>query len=236
MHATTQALMENILRPQETDRLIAHCSSIADHLGFDYFAYGLRSPLPISSPRMEMLGNYPDAWQERYKRRKYADIDPAVRHCVNTPVPLLWSCETFQVKDFAEEAIAHGIRHGVSVCVRDAQGYLGMLTLARDARPCSAQEFSQLKSAFALMGQTAHAALSERLRQDTVAAPIQELSSREREVLMWTAEGKTAEEVALIMDITKRTVNFHITNCVTKLDASNKLHAAVKAAMLGLLS
>jgi LuxR family transcriptional regulator len=37
------------------------------------------------------------------------------------------------------------------------------------------------------------------------------------------------------MAIAERTVNFHVNNAVTKLGASNKTAATIKAAMFGLL-
>ncbi|RYF30097.1 MAG: LuxR family transcriptional regulator, partial [Cytophagaceae bacterium] len=61
------------------------------------------------------------------------------------------------------------------------------------------------------------------------------LSPREIEVLRWTAEGKTASEIASILDVSERTVNFHVNSVVVKLDANNKTNAAVRAALLGLI-
>lgn len=61
------------------------------------------------------------------------------------------------------------------------------------------------------------------------------LSSREIEVLRWTSEGKTSSEVADILRIAERTVNFHINNAMVKLNANNKTAAAIRAAVLGLL-
>ena len=61
------------------------------------------------------------------------------------------------------------------------------------------------------------------------------LSPREREVLRWSAAGKTADEIGMILAITPRTVAFHIQRCVAKLDAANKTEAVAKALMLGLL-
>jgi DNA-binding NarL/FixJ family response regulator len=62
-----------------------------------------------------------------------------------------------------------------------------------------------------------------------------ELSEREREVLLWTAAGKTSSETAAILGISGRTVAFHITNILLKLDAVNKTQAVAKAVMLDLL-
>jgi DNA-binding CsgD family transcriptional regulator len=61
------------------------------------------------------------------------------------------------------------------------------------------------------------------------------MTAREREVLRWTAEGKTAYKISRILTVSERTVNFHINNVVNKLGATNKTQAAVKAAALGLL-
>jgi DNA-binding response OmpR family regulator len=61
------------------------------------------------------------------------------------------------------------------------------------------------------------------------------LSDRETEVLTWAARGKTSAEIARIVDITKRTVDFHIDSARAKLNAVTRLHAAVKAACAGLI-
>jgi DNA-binding CsgD family transcriptional regulator len=63
----------------------------------------------------------------------------------------------------------------------------------------------------------------------------EELSAKERECLYWTASGKTASETALIMKKSRRTIEFHLANAIRKLDAANKIQAAVTAAVLGLL-
>lgn len=62
-----------------------------------------------------------------------------------------------------------------------------------------------------------------------------ELSEREREVLRWTAAGKTSSEAGTIMGISARTVNYHMTSILFKLKAVNKTQAVVKAVMLDLL-
>ncbi|MEQ1638459.1 MAG: LuxR C-terminal-related transcriptional regulator [Methylococcales bacterium] len=61
------------------------------------------------------------------------------------------------------------------------------------------------------------------------------LTEREKEVLRWTADGKTAGEIADIMTISERTVNFHINYVLDKLGAANKTAATVQAVLLGLI-
>jgi DNA-binding response OmpR family regulator len=57
-----------------------------------------------------------------------------------------------------------------------------------------------------------------------------DLTEREVETLTWAARGKTSSEIAVILSLTKRTVDFHIDNARLKLNASTRMHAAVKAA------
>ena len=55
------------------------------------------------------------------------------------------------------------------------------------------------------------------------------LTSQERLVLYWAAEGKTRWEVATILGIRETTVITHLRNSRIKLRASNKTHAIVEA-------
>ncbi|MGN6666559.1 MAG: transcriptional activator protein SolR, partial [Trinickia sp.] len=61
------------------------------------------------------------------------------------------------------------------------------------------------------------------------------LTPRECEVLCWTGEGKTACEIGQILNISERTVNFHVNNVLLKLNATNKVQAVVKAIAMGLI-
>ena len=82
-----------------------------------------------------------------------------------------------------------------------------------------------------LMQQGAHPAFYE----NCLHAGLEALTEREREVMRWTAEGKTAFEISVIVGLTERTVNFHIGRVLVKLSATNKTQAAVKAAVKGML-
>jgi DNA-binding NarL/FixJ family response regulator len=57
-----------------------------------------------------------------------------------------------------------------------------------------------------------------------------DLNEREVEVLTWVARGKTSAEIAKILGLTKRTIDFHTDNARTKLGAATRTEAAIKAA------
>jgi DNA-binding response OmpR family regulator len=56
-----------------------------------------------------------------------------------------------------------------------------------------------------------------------------ELNDREVEILTWVARGKTSAEIAQIIDLTKRTIDFHIDNARAKLGAATRTEAVIKA-------
>jgi DNA-binding NarL/FixJ family response regulator len=74
---------------------------------------------------------------------------------------------------------------------------------------------------------TARLAGVARMGVRPMAAPLNE---REVEVLTWAARGKTSAEIAKILDLTKRTVDFHIDNARGKLGAATRTEAVLKAA------
>ncbi|MEW5727302.1 MAG: PAS-domain containing protein [Pseudomonadota bacterium] len=61
------------------------------------------------------------------------------------------------------------------------------------------------------------------------------MTAREREVLLWAAEGKTAWETGAILGLSAKTVEFHLANCARKLGATGKGATILAAARLGLL-
>lgn len=62
-----------------------------------------------------------------------------------------------------------------------------------------------------------------------------DLSPRETEILRLASHGRTAAEIADALQITERTVAFHINNIVAKLGAANKTHAVASALRQGLI-
>lgn len=62
------------------------------------------------------------------------------------------------------------------------------------------------------------------------------LSLREREVLMWAAEGKTASETASILKVSTSAVNLYSSRAMLKLQAHTKAQAVAIAVRNALLS
>lgn len=62
------------------------------------------------------------------------------------------------------------------------------------------------------------------------------LTFREREILLWAAEGKSDPVIAEILGISHSTVRFHIKNIFRKFEVNERTLAVVKAIKMRLIS
>jgi LuxR family transcriptional regulator len=209
---------------------------IARKLDFDYCAYGLRTPIPVSRPEFVVINNYPKNWQKRYYENKYLSIDPTVSHGVHSLEPIVWDDKVFvSVRDFWEEARSYGLRFGWAQSSRDVHGVAGMLTLARSGEPLIVDELREKSLKMSWLAQCSHFGMSRIISNKLLPETDIALTKREVRVLQWTADGKTSSDISKILGITERTVNYHINNVIKKLGTTNKVAATVRAVVLGIL-
>ncbi|MGA2129966.1 MAG: response regulator transcription factor [Xanthobacteraceae bacterium] len=74
------------------------------------------------------------------------------------------------------------------------------------------------------------AARLSRVARSDVWPRLIDLNDREVETLTWAARGKTSADIAEILGLSKRTVDFHIDNARAKLGVATRIQAAIKAA------
>jgi DNA-binding response OmpR family regulator len=75
-----------------------------------------------------------------------------------------------------------------------------------------------------------------RVARNEVLSRSVDLNAREVDSLTWSARGKTSSEIAVILGVSKRTVDFHIENACRKLNVATRIEAAVKAASVRLIA
>jgi DNA-binding NarL/FixJ family response regulator len=88
---------------------------------------------------------------------------------------------------------------------------------------------------FEMLGAVIENRLRRRLERFGQALKIH-LTEREREVLTWVGRGKTSAEIAIILGIRERTVNFHCDQAMKRLDVINRIQAVAKAIERGLIT
>jgi DNA-binding NarL/FixJ family response regulator len=78
--------------------------------------------------------------------------------------------------------------------------------------------------------------IRSRIEQHPRQEPVDfSLTEREIEALTWVAKGKSSTDIAVLMNVSERTVNFHVNNVIRKLGVATRVQAAIRCALLGLI-
>ncbi|WP_058911177.1 transcriptional regulator SdiA [Entomohabitans teleogrylli] len=204
-------------------------------LDFDYFAFCIRQPIPFTRPRLTVHTTYPAAWREVYQAENYFAIDPVMQPCNAFRGLLAWNDELFaNAKVFWGAAQDHGLCSGYTRSLTGPQNVNAFLSVALRNNKKHRMAEEEISMRLQYLNEIGMASLL-RLQHDSVAVREMRLSKREREILQWTAEGKTSAEIAIILSISENTVNFHQKNMQKKFEAPNKTQIASYAAALGLI-
>jgi DNA-binding NarL/FixJ family response regulator len=100
------------------------------------------------------------------------------------------------------------------------------------ARRMGCDDFIAKPLDFGLMVQI----IRNRLAQSPRGEPVHfALTDREIEALTWVARGKSSTDISVLMNVSERTVNFHINNVIRKLGVATRVQAAIRCALLGLI-
>lgn len=83
------------------------------------------------------------------------------------------------------------------------------------------------------LSQVLHNAVYKSILKEGRVGTMCRLTARETEVLKWAADGKTSNEVSMILGISKRTVETHIARSMSKLNACTRSSAVLRAHALG---
>ncbi|MGB8603198.1 MAG: LuxR family transcriptional regulator [Rhizomicrobium sp.] len=224
--------------------------SFQESLGFDRMMYGYTA---VSADKSDIdvttLSTFPDAYNERYRQMRYHRADPVVRYCIESLSPCLvglqalnlWpgcGCTSSQ-RLIVEEAALYGMKVGVAIPLRSpGKNSIAGMSLSNAMELAEFQSFIAEWGAVAQLAVVyAHTRIQMQLETQAAGGALAcaALSRRERECLLWTAHGMSSKAVALRINLSPRTVDFHIANAMSKLGASTRSQAVAHAIAFGLL-
>lgn len=205
--------------------------------GFEYFYSRFTAHPRDTHMSANNLTSYPNELVEFYKSIQGSLKNPIVSHCQRSIDPIIWDASIFQaIPELWKQTRAHGLNYGWSQAVHDTQGRTSILSMARGSPVITKEEFDEKAADVLWLCNQLHGAVfAQRSSEQKPQALLEPLSLREAEVLRWTAQGKTASDVGMILGLTTRTVNFHISSAIRKLGTSNKTSAVVLATQRGFI-
>lgn len=210
----------------------------AKNIGFKFFAFSITYQTKNNQVNTIRRNNYPADWNNEYEQKNLRSIDPVVAHCNQSMLPILWSENLFsKVPSLWEALVAQGLEHGWSQSFHDEEsGLCSILSLARSHCPITAMELYENLGFSVFMCSHLHALVAQSLPKRSAKPTTPHLSPREIDVLELAAAGKTAEESARILNLSARTIHFHIQSSIDKLGVSNKIAAIIAALKAGYLN
>lgn len=234
-------LFESLLNCDTVEELHTVTTAIIGQMGFEHFLYGVQVNTSLTRPYRFILSCYPEVWRKRYDEENYASIDPTVSHCATTVIPIIWKNEVFKGRKEARvrsEAKDCGLVGGASFSVHGGRGEAAMLSLAtsRESREAQNDIVAMMGKAQLLTCYLHEAVQRIVLSQGPLPLKKISLTERERECLLWAAEGKTGWEIANIVNISERTVTFHLQNAAQKMGVVNRQQAISRALSMGLIA
>ncbi|WP_321392632.1 LuxR C-terminal-related transcriptional regulator [uncultured Desulfuromusa sp.] len=188
-----------------------------------------------------MITSFPEEWEKHYIEKKYFDWDNvayvAFRHqglihwddCQN--LPALSQKRNQRSKRILGEAASIGLKEGwlFSMPGRKTTEFTILSVASEDID-------KSIRTKTILDYVSPHLALAVSSTVMSQRPLPAQLTKREKEVLSWVAAGKTAWEISEIIKVSRRTVEFHISNILAKLDAVNSQQAIAIALSSGLIN
>ena len=218
--------------------LRAQLISVAHELGFSRMGAFVITELPDGSKSFAMIHNAPRGFLDSVtKNDESTQRDPVHKRLKRSTIPFAYSQALYVQEgagDLWEEQAPFDYRNGVAVALR-MPGKQFMLGFdGPDELPRDDEAMTHILGNLQLAAVHAQDAALKFLVPGP-KLPGRPLSPRELQTLRWSAQGKTAEEVAQILGVTTHTVTYYMRCVFEKLGVSNKHHAVGLAQSLGLI-
>jgi DNA-binding CsgD family transcriptional regulator len=200
-----------------------------------------------------LASNYPEGYLRRYVQKRQYEIDPVLLLARESLTPVVWGdvvdgmTLSEEQKRLSAERRDSGLYGGVTCPVHGPGAQAFAVCFARD-RPgehdpahLSALQVLAIHFyyAFARAHQTrlqpanAQMGLADGPPMSLTGSCV--LTHREKECLLWTARGKSASTISVILGLSENTINFYVKNAMRKLGTTNRVVAVVLAVRAGLI-
>jgi len=219
------SILEDIARATTTEAVFELYQTAISEIGAVYLGMAF---IPGPDDRFEEVfitcRTRPD-WVAHYLRENHCQRDPAFRLARRTVIPFDWASAPYDpetephMKEVMDRAHDFNVDKGISVSIPSSRGIIGVVWVA-------GPDFDEREVHKPVLHTLALYAF-HRVEQllGTGRQKNAGLTQREREVMGWVSEGKTAWEIGRILNLSQRTIEWHIRQVCQKLGAINRLQA-----------
>jgi DNA-binding CsgD family transcriptional regulator len=207
---------------------------VSDAFGYKYITL-MDAPLQDSGMLKPLLieTSLPASYVNQFDRGRFLQLPVFSKEMADSAVPRLWNLSDAGCLFPAELRTlkrAFDMETGVAIPGRATDGHGLLFSLAGKRALPGQTEVNELTMVM-LHVLDAYTRIRP---SNAVGQPT--LSVREREVLRWTAQGKTSIEIGQILTLSDHTVNAYMTSAMKKLDCVNRTQLVAKAIRLKLIN
>jgi LuxR family quorum sensing-dependent transcriptional regulator len=193
-------------------------------VGADYFGVLF---LPRPEERLVdccLAQKLPADWCALYSAENFFQRDPPIRHCRRTILPFDWASAPYEperephMAEIMERARDFRLDKGLMVPIPSPNGIVGCVGV-------TGAHFDERKIHMPVVHSLALHVFNRLQRLSGKRSQVCGLTNRQRDVLAWGAEGKTAWEIGCILNISQRTVETYFHQACKKLGAANRIQA-----------
>ncbi|MBP2537464.1 autoinducer-binding transcriptional regulator TraR [Agrobacterium tumefaciens] len=203
-------------------------TDLTQHFGFAGYAY-----LHIQHKHTVAVTNYHCEWRSTYFEKNFDRLDPVVKRAKSRKHIFAWSGEQDQARLSLEEraffmhAADFGIRSGVTIPIKTANGSMSMFTLASEKPVIDLGREIDAVAAAGAVGQL-HARISFLQTTPTVEDAAW-LDPKEATYLRWIALGMTMAEIADVEGVKYNSVRVKLREAMKRFEVRSKAHLTALA-------
>jgi LuxR family quorum sensing-dependent transcriptional regulator len=224
-------LIGELERFQTPDEMIGRMSSALSQFGFSGFLISTTPDLRAASQRQTFFDGWPNNFNDHYIENDFYRDDPVVAMCLRAADPFEWSEAPYdpeaspRSKLVMNVAAEFGLKNGFAVPIYRERGLIDTVTMGGDYTALD----PLAKRSIHLVALYAHSKALALVGAGHPDPYRRILSKGEREVLSWTAAGKTSWEISVILGVSEAAIAKRIKMAARKLGSVNKTQAVVEA-------
>ena len=182
---------------------------------------------------------YPESWIKHYVDDRRFENDPVLAYARRSGLSFDWNEIDWNepsVRTFAEEMMSFGLSvTGFAVPIPMSNGGQVLVSFGSDMSTDDWTSFlSGHRIELELFAHHFHSRQIVRRNEERIAEAFN-ITPREREVMLWVANGKTSAVVSQILGISERTVRAHLDSAGRKMGVVNRTHLVAKGIAFGFI-
>ncbi|MCW8408105.1 LuxR family transcriptional regulator [Legionella sp. PATHC035] len=200
---------------------------------FTYYAY---HPNSANHLKYDMCSANFKVWHQHYLAEQYQNIDSTLSFVYNNHLPIYWNLKqqlaqaaSESERKMREDSIAFGAEAGLSIPIHGPHNNFAILLLVQmQNQHCNLQD-NRAQYDFFVTAHLYYHYIQTHLLDQISEKEAFHLTQREIQCLLLIAEQHSVKEIAQRLEISERTVNFHIQKINKKLGTKNKYQSLAKA-------